>query len=98
MSQPTYSYSGNINSSVAAEMMDANSRVKSELDQLHSDLQASLSAWQSPSSKQQYEARKMRWDNAANAMPVSLQVASNTLQNITNRMNNTEKSIADSWG
>lgn len=97
MSQPTYSFSGGVNSSVASEMVDANTRVKSELDQMHSDLQASLSAWQSPSSKPQYEARKARWDAAANAMPVSLQVASNTLQNITTRMNNTETAITDSW-
>ncbi|MFS8104236.1 WXG100 family type VII secretion target [Lentzea alba] len=97
MSQPTYTYSTGINNSVAAEMMDANTRIKSELDTMHADLQASLSAWQSPSSKPQYEARKRRWDAAANAMPQSLQVASQTLQNITTRMNNTETAITDSW-
>jgi WXG100 family type VII secretion target len=97
MSQPTYTYSGGTNSNVAAEMMDANTRIKSDLDQMHSDLQASLRAWQSPSSKSQYESRKARWDSAANQMPVSLQVASSTLQNITTRMNNTETAITDSW-
>lgn len=97
MSQPTYTYSGGINNSVSAEMMDANARVKAELDQMHSDLQASLRLWQTPTSKAQYEARKTRWDAAANAMPQSLAVASNTLQSITNRMNNTESAITQSW-
>jgi WXG100 family type VII secretion target len=97
MSQPTYTYSGGINNSVAAEMMDANTRIKAELDQMNSDLQASLRAWQTPTSKAQYEAHKARWDAAANAMPQSLQVASQTLQNITVRLNNTEKAITQSW-
>ncbi|SDP42186.1 WXG100 family type VII secretion target [Lentzea jiangxiensis] len=97
MTQPTYTYSGAINNNVAAEMMDANVRVKAELDQMHADLQASLSAWQSPTSKSQYEARKRRWDSAASSMPISLQAASDTLQNMTTRMNNTETALTDGW-
>ena len=97
MSQPTYTYSGGVNQSVAAEIMDANTRVKSELDNLHSDLQASLSAWQTPTSRDAYNSRKARWDNAANAMPVSLQIGSEVLSNVTHRMNQTETAITDSW-
>lgn len=97
MSQPTYTYSGGINNSVASEMMEANSRVRSELDQLNADLQSSLRSWQTPSSKPQYEARQARWNAAADAMPASLAVASDTLSRITSRMNNTETAITDSW-
>jgi uncharacterized protein YukE len=97
MSQPTYTFSGGTNNGVAAEMMDANVRIKAELDRLHSDLQASLRLWQTPTSKAQYESRKARWDAAANQMPVSLEIASTTLQSITQRMNTTENLITDSW-
>ncbi|MEV6712774.1 hypothetical protein AB0M48_12130 [Lentzea sp. NPDC051208] len=97
MSEATYTYSGAMNNNVAAEMMDANSRVKTELDTMHADLQQFLRLWQSPTSKSQYESRKARWDSAANSMPISLQAASNTLQNITTRMNNTENSLTQGW-
>lgn len=97
MSQPTYTFSVGTNNNVAAEMMDANVRVKAELDRLHSDLQASLRLWQTPTSKAQYEARKKRWDTAANQMPASLEIASIALQNITRRMTTTEDAITDSW-
>ncbi|MEV6236889.1 hypothetical protein [Lentzea sp. NPDC051838] len=97
MSQPTYTYSSGINQNVAANIMDANQRVKRELDQLHTDLQASLSAWQTPTSRDAYNQRKSRWDNAANAMPVSLQIGSEVLTGVTNRMNQTETAITDSW-
>ncbi|SFR29918.1 hypothetical protein SAMN04488564_12411 [Lentzea waywayandensis] len=98
MSQPTYTYSGAINQRVAAEIMDANTRVKRELDDLHTSLQSSLAAWQSPTSRDAYNARKTRWDNAAAAMPVSLQMGSEILTNVTTRLNQTESAITDSWG
>ncbi|GAA3687356.1 hypothetical protein C8D88_10833 [Lentzea atacamensis] len=97
MTQPTYTFSGGINQGVAAEMMDANLRIKSELDALASDLQASLRAWQTPESKPKYEARKARWDGAAASMPQSLVIASQTLEGITRRLQNTEANVAASW-
>ncbi|MFD9733124.1 WXG100 family type VII secretion target [Umezawaea sp. NPDC059074] len=97
MSQPTYTYSGGINAGVSSEMMDAHSKIKAELLALDTDMRQSLTHWQTPTSKQQYELSKQRWDNAADTMPQSLQIASSTLENITLRMNKTEDAVTDSW-
>jgi uncharacterized protein YukE len=97
MSQPTYTYSGGINAGVSGEMMDAHSKIKTELGALEADLQASLKTWQTPTSKQQYELSKQRWNAAADTMPQSLQIASSSLDNITQRMNKTEDAVTDSW-
>jgi len=97
MSQPTYTYSGGINAGVSGEMMDAHSKIKAELIALEADLQASLKTWQTPTSKQQYELAKQRWNAAADTMPQSLQIASTSLDNITHAMNKTEDAVTDSW-
>ncbi|MET9631663.1 hypothetical protein ABZX92_29790 [Lentzea sp. NPDC006480] len=86
-----------MNSSVAAEIMDSNTRIRAELDSLNSDLVQSLASWQTPESRRAYNENKVRWDNAANSMPVSLQIGSEILTGITDRMGRTEAAIADSW-
>lgn len=97
MSQPTYTYAPGINPNVAAELMDANVRVKAELDSLHEELHSSLTAWQTEKSRITYDTAKARWDEAANTMPISLQAASDTLQRMTDIMNKTEDGVTGSF-
>jgi uncharacterized protein YukE len=79
---PTYT----VNSSQVQNFLlvagEISAKIKSELDALAGDLRGDLSEWTSDA-RAAYDIRKQTWDNAAGRLPVTLQNARNSMENIS---------------
>ncbi|MDT7787979.1 MAG: hypothetical protein QOF58_6398 [Pseudonocardiales bacterium] len=97
MSEPTYTYSPARNIDVSSYLKEVAGQIKSELDNMDTELHTNLKNWESPESKVQYQAKQTRWNNAAASMPAAADIAGETLRSITESMNRTDAGIAQSW-
>jgi uncharacterized protein YukE len=79
---PTYT----VNSSQVQNFLlaagEISMKIKQELDGLAADLHGDLNEWTSEA-RAAYDIRKQTWDNAAGRLPVTLQNARNSMENIS---------------
>jgi WXG100 family type VII secretion target len=75
-----------------------NQRINQALDELESNVERSLDAWESEEVKTLYQDTKRRWNQSAMQMNAFLETAQRTLLGVADNYGSTERANAGRWG
>lgn len=93
----TYTFDRGMADSVRDEMARVTMQLKTELENMHTQVTTTLADWQD-GAKEMYDFAKKEWDEAAGRMPQSLNAAEVALNQITDGYLKIEHTGVNAWG
>lgn len=80
-----------------ADLKQAQTKVRSDLDELQSELGGSLSQW-SGAAQEAYQVVQQKWNQACDHMAQVIEVMSTTMSQIGANYDSNERSVQGQWG